>query len=155
MTKEELANNLNGREYGSELISKDEEKQAKENGLVVIHGESDDLLEFRGAIDDEIGAWRGKTVMITSEGKFPEYRNDTPCDCDDRERCPLFNDWFSQQAVFRVFAEWCPKEPECSWLITASIPCSSFEIMEDGELYCRGIVIDLKEAKSVLEGLLK
>ena len=42
MTKEELAATLNGREYNHE-ITKEEEAEARENGLVVIFGASDDL----------------------------------------------------------------------------------------------------------------
>lgn len=153
MTREELANNLNGREYdGSEIVTKYEQEKAKESGLVVIHGESDDLLEFCGAIYDEVSAWEGTTVKVTPDGKFPGNRIDTPCDGEDMERCPLFKDWLSRQKTFTVTAKWDPEELECSWLITASIPYSSFDIMEDGELYCRGIVIDLNEAKRILEG---
>ena len=42
MTAKELAELLNGREYGNEITS-DEEKLAKESGLVVVFGYSDDM----------------------------------------------------------------------------------------------------------------
>ena len=45
----------------------------------------------------------------------------------------------------RIDAYWCPKELDCSWAYKSSVPASTFDIMEDGELYCRGIVIDLME----------
>ena len=58
MTKEELAALINGRKYRHELTDK-EEKAAKDARLVVVFGASDDLMEFRGAINDECGAYDG------------------------------------------------------------------------------------------------
>ena len=41
-------------------------------------------------------------------------------------------------------AVWSPEDctPELSWMINTNIPCATFTIMEDGEPFCRGIVID-------------
>lgn len=55
MNAKEFAAMLNGREYRRE-ITKAEEKEAKAAGLIVAFGASDDNLELRGAVDDEIGA---------------------------------------------------------------------------------------------------
>lgn len=49
---------LDGREYLSE-ITKDEEQQAKELGFVVVFGQSDGLMELRGAIYDEACCYGG------------------------------------------------------------------------------------------------
>lgn len=67
MTPKELAERLNGREYGSE-ITLEEMHIAKEFGLVVVFGASDDLMEFRGAIDDEGGCFGGGTVYFDQNG---------------------------------------------------------------------------------------
>ncbi len=56
MNAKQLAAQLNGREYGSE-ITKEEEAAAKKAGLVVVYGASDDLVELRGAIEEEVGAY--------------------------------------------------------------------------------------------------
>lgn len=32
---------------------------AKNDGVVIVYGDGDDLVLFRGAVDDEIEAWRG------------------------------------------------------------------------------------------------
>lgn len=61
MTEEQLAARLNGRQYGDE-ITRAEEQLAKENGLVVIFGASDDLCEMRGAIDDEFDCYDGGEI---------------------------------------------------------------------------------------------
>lgn len=56
MTLKEFAKMLSGREYGNE-ITKAEEQLAKELGYVVVFGYSDDCIELRGAIDDEIDSY--------------------------------------------------------------------------------------------------
>ena len=67
MTAKELAEVLSGREYGME-IGREEEKEAKAAGLVVVYGYSDDNVELRGAIDSEEGAYDGTTIYITPTG---------------------------------------------------------------------------------------
>ena len=67
MTAKELAEMLSGREYGME-ITKEEERQAAAAKLVVVYGYSDDNVEFRGAIDEEIGAYEEATIYLTSVG---------------------------------------------------------------------------------------
>lgn len=44
----------------------------------------------------------------------------------------------------KIRSIWCPKEPKyASWRIETSLPSSPFNIIEDGEIYCVGAVIDL------------
>lgn len=54
----EFAEKLNGRQYLNEL-TKELEAYAKENGIVIVYGQSDDLMEVRGAIDEEFGCYDG------------------------------------------------------------------------------------------------
>lgn len=61
------AEKLDGRRYGNEL-SRDEEKELKDLGLVVVFGESDDLTEFRGAINDEVGSLDGNDIYVRADG---------------------------------------------------------------------------------------
>lgn len=148
MTKEELAAKLNGREYPFEM-NVGEITEAKKAGLVILYGASDDLLEFAGAIYDELGAYDGTTVHVTPSGKIIESL-ESRCDSDDRKRCDFYAAWLKEQKTFSVTADWCPAEPECSWLITATVPGAAFDIMEDGELYCRGLVIDMNEVNATI-----
>ena len=46
ITAKELAEKLNGRAYGDSFD--DVKQEAKENGLVIVYGASDDLMEFDG-----------------------------------------------------------------------------------------------------------
>jgi hypothetical protein len=67
MNRDKMAALLNGRSYGEE-ITKEECATAKAHGLVVVFGYSDDNVELRGAIDDEVGACDGTTLHITPDG---------------------------------------------------------------------------------------
>lgn len=122
MTKEQLAEMLNGRQYGDETTP-EIERLAKENGLCIAFGASDDLLEFRGTVYDEAGAWRGTVVYLSKKGNVKEE---------------------SKPGRAEVSASWLPKEPAATWLVKASIPFAPFDIFKYGELYCRGCVFQFK-----------
>lgn len=143
MTKEQLAAQINGREYRDE-ITKSEEQTAKDNNLVVVFGASDDLMEFRGAIYDEMGAWEGTTVyLIKKKGIWTlvdEEQHHSLLSTMEELGVEVPQSWV-------ITAEWAPEGPECSWLIATDIPHATFDIMEDGELYCRGIVFSLNDLK--------
>lgn len=69
------ADKLEGREYRKE-ITKEEEEEAKAAGIVVAFGASDDLVELRGAINDEFGAYDGldktiKDYRLTAKRCWP------------------------------------------------------------------------------------
>lgn len=138
MNAKEWAERLNGREYRDEMNGF-EEKQAHDDGVIIVFGASDDLIEFRGVINDEDGAWEGTTVKLTNK---PSLFNE-----DENEETLEFNRM--QIASMRtVQAIWCPKGEDgkvwASWEIRSQIPHETFDIMEGGELYCRGIVFDAK-----------
>lgn len=144
MNKEDLAALINGREYRAE-ISKEEAKQAKDAGLVVVFGASDDLLEFRGAIYDEIGAYEGTRVAIGSAGivrSFDELREDG--DATEKD----FEAYFKSKAsgTNDIVAHW--DRDGFSWVIETKIPHATFSIMDGGDGYCRGIVFSLDELEA-------
>lgn len=132
MTRDEAAERLNGSEYGQEG-SKELFAEMKEAGLVAVFGASDDLMEFRGAINDEIGAWDGTTAYLTKAGLLSSK-------CDDD--CPYF--FAEQAAASKIDAGWA-KLDDYSWSFTTSIPHATFEVTEDDENYCRGIVFSLAD----------
>ena len=72
-TIEDLAKLLNGNNYGGELENPyniDVEELCKKNKWVVLFPYSDDNLEARGYIDDEIGAYDGVDALIYKKGDF-------------------------------------------------------------------------------------
>ena len=135
MTKEELIIFLNGRKYTKEADNEIKFKMATTD-LVVVFGASDDLMEFRGAIYDEVGCYNGGKAYLNSNGLIENHCND-----DD---CPYFADL--KKRAMTIEALWCV-EPGISWTYKTEIPHSTFEIMEDNEVYCRGIVFNLTDVK--------
>lgn len=134
MTAREMAELLNGREYGSE-ITDDEELIAKNSGLCVVFGASDDLVEFRGVFCDEVGSYNGsETPIDPKQGPIASHE----CDCD----------YCGYKAAIKschtLYADWC-KVDEYSWTFRLGIPHETFDITEDGETYCRGIVFKVSD----------
>ena len=136
LSKELLAGLLTGREYGSKM-AKEEELQAKAAGLIVIVGGSDDLMDFRGFVHAERGYYPGRVALIDAAGLLPVR--------EDIEDDDVLKDFFAREPGARaVEALWCVGEGY-SWKFRTDVPHATFEIEEDGEPYCRGIVIDVAD----------
>ena len=132
MTPRAIAEKLNGLEYRKEPNS-DIITEAKKAGIVIVFGASDGLMEFRGAVDDEIGG----TALFTPKGLLKNL-------CDNKE-C-LYAEKEKQNAI-PIHALWC-EEPDYSWTYKTEIPHETFEVLEDEERYCRGIVFKLSDVNA-------
>ncbi len=134
MTRDELAAKLTGREYRNEM-DESEEILARKAGLLVVFGASDDLVEFRGAFRDETGAWEGRDVLITRKGILESHEE---CDCK----------WCGYKALAKtaskIKAEWCPNDTH-SWVMSTKLPHSTFEILDEGEAYCQGLILNVRD----------
>lgn len=129
LTVKEAAERLDGCQYGKEG-SRELWADMRSSGLVAVFGASDDLMEFEGAIYDEVGCYGGGSVKVTPEGILDE-------DDDLYSR--------AKKAAFpEIRAIWCPDD-RISWAYETSIPHEVFEVWEDGEIYCRGIVFALSD----------
>ncbi|ABY99361.1 hypothetical protein N5K35_26035 [Pseudomonas sp. GD03651] len=136
MTKEELAAQLNGLEYptripGALIVA------AQSAGLVILCGASDDLMEFYGARREEIGCYDGGTAFVDADGVLP----DRDCLDGDEELAEYVQ---RQKSAKSIEALWC-KEDGYSWTYKTEIPHATFEVVEDEEPYCRGIVFALAD----------
>lgn len=132
MTKEELAARLNGNTYGDECTH-DDAAAAKAAGLVIVYGASDDLMEFEGAIHDEVGCFDGGEAWVDKDGVLDRDA------CDDDDALAEFV--ARKKSARRIEAVW--GYGGYSWTYRTDIPHATFEIVEDGEPYCRGIVFAL------------
>lgn len=94
-------------------ITKDEAILARNLDFLVVFGASDDLAELRGAIDGECDCFEGG-VLKRGEGRS-----------------------------LPIKAVWCPEGRDCSWAYETDLPHAEFKIMEEGEVYCYGIVCAL------------
>lgn len=133
MKIEDAAAVLNGMDTSlpenSELFA-----QMKAAGLVAVFGASDDLMEFRGAINDEVGAWGGVSVHVGPTGLIEA----PDCDCDAAEE--LFE--LKKKEAKAVEAVW-SDDGLPAWTYETKIPHVTFQQIEDGEVWCVGIVFDL------------
>lgn len=130
LTAAEAAMRLNGNRYGDEgspaLFA-----EMKAAGLVAVFGASDDLMEFRGAIDEELSAYEGTTAFLTSDGLVQN-------ECDN-DRCPYHAK--REKSAATIEAKW--DDGGYSWRYETAIPHVKFVIIEDDESYCEGIVFEL------------
>ena len=129
----EIADLLNGREYGREM-TKMEEQLCKDFGFVVCFGASDDLIELRGCIDDEADCWNGGEIAFTQHGFHWKENGDGT------------GHWVGEN---KITAKWCKDRTEdgerISWTYDTDIPHESFMIYDDEEPYCRGIVFSIED----------
>lgn len=132
-----VAGKLNGREYGSELTD-EEAEQLKSVGLVVAFGYSDDNVEFRGAIDEEIGVWEEETLYL-----FHGTIMHIPC--GGNPGCPL---WIAESKKAKTITVQFLGD---GWKFYTDIPHEKFTIMEDGEVYGEGIVFAYEDVGGKLK----
>ena len=137
MNAKELAAKLNGREYLKEITA-DEATQAKIAGLVVVHGGSDDQIYFAGAICDEGYCYDGRKILFDAKGVLPSW--DSASESEESAQ-----EYFERKAKARTIEALWDNEPGYSWTYKTDIPHETFEIVEDGEPYCRGIVFNVGE----------
>lgn len=131
----DFAKRLDGREYGKE-ISRAEEKEAKASGLVVVFGASDDLMEICGAAYDEIPAFGGAVAYFDMQGTVVNGCNDP--------NCPYFKSAKKRAATIKAIWD----SHGYSWTYETAIPHATFDILEDGGKYCRGLVFALADVKA-------
>jgi hypothetical protein len=136
MTKESLAALLNGREYMGE-ITLPEEQQAKADRLVVVFGYSDDGVEFKGFIDEELSACGGCTAYVNAGGLLPEHEDKCECKfCGYKE---------AVRTAQKIEAVWCEVKVGPCWIFKTDIPHAKFCINEEGDTFCDGIVFSMDD----------
>lgn len=126
VTAKELAARINGCEYGCELAQEDI-NDARESGLVIVYGASDDLIELSGAMCDEVDVYEGGTIGIMP-GRDALTEDD------------------NLDGVSTIKALW-NVPGTADWTYETEIPHETFNVYEDGELYCIGIVFALDDCK--------
>lgn len=136
MTKEQLAEMLNGSQYPFRL-SREIKDAAKLADLVVVYGASDDLMEFEGAIYDEHDCYDGGQCLIDREGIIPSWEN---VQDNEAEAEAYFN---RKRHARLIKAIW--DEGGYSWQYETAIPHACFDILEDWDTYCKGIVFSLED----------
>lgn len=127
-----LAAMLDGGDYPLRIDRALAEK-AKTDGLVIVYGASDDLMEIKGAIYGEINCFGGGEVYLTKEGWLINK-------CGD-DNCPYFNEL--KKTAAKIVAVW--DNDGYSWTYDVNFPHEVFDVVEDDEKYCRGVVFFLAD----------
>lgn len=140
-TKETLAALIDGREIGSE-VSHLNAKEVKTSGLLIVYGYSDDLIEFAGLFSDEFGAYnaKGKEIKFDREGIIQEWEEFIN-DCVTIETAKAQIAKLENAKMVRAY--WCRQKDGPSWSFETDLPHAKFKIMEDGDVFCEGLVIDM------------
>lgn len=135
-TRAELAALLNGSEYPLSLTN-DVVVRAKAAGLVIVYGASDDLMEFEGAIRDEVGCYEGGEALVDAEGVLDRGQVDER----DDDAIHAFVERRRKARCIEAFYD----AEGYTFVYETDIPHDTFDVMEDGEKYCRGIVFSLSD----------
>lgn len=103
--------------------------EAIANGIVIVYGYSDDGMVFRGAIDAEFECHNGATCHIDKDGPIGNE-----CSQDD---CPYHQEVIDLSS--RITSIWSDTGAP-AWRYETDIEHQTFDISDDGELWCRGII---------------
>jgi len=123
MNIEEAAAALQNCEYGEEAQPEFWQK-LREHRLVAVFGASDDLTEFRGAINDEVGV--GK-IYLDKDNIIHDIDQPWP------PKSSRFIEVITGQQI------------DCVFEYKTNINHLVFDVLEYGKLYCRGIVFSLDD----------
>jgi hypothetical protein len=137
ITKEAMAEVLEGMDVnlGMPQVAID---TARENGLVIVYGYGDDIIEFDGAIYDETNVGERTTVKFDKEGIIPDW------DTLEKENEDEVRAYFRRKdsGASEVVALW--DVDDIPWSYVTAIPHATFTMLEEGEPFCRGIVFDIE-----------
>jgi hypothetical protein len=138
--RDEIAASLNGiQNPRNRILPADIAAMAKREGVLVVYGASDDLMEFEGAFHDEFDCYEGGTAWIHAGGILTKEEIDL--DDDDDSELLLYAQ--RKAAARTIRAIW--DSEGYSWTYKTDIPHVTFDMMEDGEKYCRGIVFNVAD----------
>lgn len=139
MTKEQFAAQMGIREIGDE-ISTEAEKVAKQCGLLVVFGYSDDTVEFCGLFRDERSAGDSTTFRMDEVGILKSWEQVVDEGADEKEAERYFASKGKGKEMTAFF-----DEGNVSWTFKTTIPHATFNVMDGGEIFCIGLVIERKD----------
>lgn len=135
--RDEIAAALNGKEYPLDRqITNELRMQAKAGGIVIVYGASDDLMEFDGVFRDEVGCYDGGEAFVDKSGVLQR---------DSAESDEEIAEFVTRKKSARKIEALWGAEYGYSWTYKTDIPHATFEVIEDGEPYCRGIVFSVED----------
>ena len=134
MTVQEFADYLNSVKK-RDTITSHESDMARDNGLVMVYGASNDLMEIDGSIRDEVVCLNSGIVYLDESGMWVN-------ECEN-DGCPYA---MREQAKCRDILALRHAEGNPYWAYKTDIPHATFNLYDDyddSELWCVGIVFEL------------
>lgn len=129
LTKEYVALIINGRQYRDEIPNElREHKDFKK--FVICHFSSDDNFVVDGHNIDEAGMYDGGTAYFSKNGLISEF--------DDEDESIITQHYLTVHTDSRADG----------FIMSSEIPNASFNINEDDDRYCKGLVFDFSELKN-------
>lgn len=135
LTVQNVVDKLNKTEYPLR-IDPEFAKELKEAGLVVVYGHSDDLIEFEGAIYDELGAGDGTQFLISPDGVL--------CDRDQLDTDEELEKWLNNKKIAKTITSFWYKD-DISWQYETDLVHQVFEVVEYDDIFCKALVFDLNQ----------
>lgn len=138
VTKEQLAQSLQGMQYKD--FSEEVLKTAKDNDLVIVSGFSDDGIQFDGAIDDLTYIYKAQTIRFDRNGVIPEWEE---FDKEDMDEVRAYIKAIDNKEYGEITGIW--GEGDYGWHYETEIPHVTFEVLDDDQKYCLGIVFAIED----------
>lgn len=145
LTKEELARRLDGVEYPLHRSEAFEDNKigALKARLVIACGYSDDICDFRGAIDGEQNAGSylvDRVGMLPNASSFAAPVAANP----NTPNITRLRDYFRREAgAKKIKSVW--DAGGIPWSFETDIPHATFNVMKGGDVFCRAIVFSLDD----------
>ena len=144
-TIDDLAKLLNGNSNGDELDNPyniNVEEICRKNKWIILFPYSDDCLEVRGYIDDELGAWNDTNYKLVKKGDFyPDENEDNTYHKAEKDMI------YATEEDPNIHMMWDSDEHPYTWWIDTNYTDSAyFDIIdeddEDDETWARCCIID-------------
>lgn len=134
MNIRDVADKLNNITYGFEglVLTLDYCRELRREMIVVIRGDSHGYIQFDGAVSNE---FPDEKYYFNSKGII---RNE----CNSNS-CPYFEKHLNDAKYFVESTQ--SEEGQYVWEFNTNIPHVTFDILNDGEKYCRAIVFKLSD----------
>ncbi len=143
MTPQELAEKMNGVEYGEE---KNYAEIAKENRLVILQGCSDDLIEAVGYVRDDAYVGEEDIVFLDNVGFLDQT---IEIDMPVAAALSYFENLKKKyDDAIKVNVKWCPDGSDYSWEISVdeTVDHAYFDVLEYGDKFCRAVVVKVPDS---------
>lgn len=156
----QIKEKINGIEYGTKIDNSIIDI-AKNNNIVIIRGASDDLIDFEGAIYNELDCYSDnieEIYIIPHNGKyFAEYDTVEDLRFGSYDLTNLLQTFLKEklEKSIKIQVAYCGVFNKDGWGFQVETPkgykidYDTFDILEDGALYCRGLILDLDIIKAV------